>query len=536
LPRGRLKKNNNEEELLSEQEVWSVIEFAKNITSVYGNIYNPMLVNQRMQDINMNPLAATQDGIDKSLLKPKDNEENLVGFSEFFELTDMMYKRMINYLGNMLSFDLQWVCINAKGKDYLSPAYKKDEQKMYDFLDKFNVKKEFKKVVRQITRQESFYSVLREDGEKYLLQELPRSFCKIDGHWDYGTLFSFNLYWFMQPGVSLEMYPESMQQIYSNWLENKNSIYNPANLLNKRDGSFVYWHQVSPLDGYWVWKFNPDVVTDVPFLSPLFSDIVLRPLIRRLQTNIYMLQSQKVMVGLIPLLGKEVKGGSIKDNLAVSPEVLGKFLGLLKQGLSEAIKISGAPFDDIKTFDFDGTDKQILQEYTKTTSALSGINSRLIFSLDKQSNIESQLSINVDEYLMTYMYPYFEDFLNYQINKRMKKYYFKFSFVGTEFDINKKKRYDEAMGLLDKGFFLPHLVSSAIGILPHDLERMLDEAKTKKWDEKLIPIVSAYQQSGKDISNKGGRPKAEENNEPMNDNTEASKDNSSNLGRGGKLI
>jgi len=29
-------------------------------------------------------------GIDKALLKPKDNEENLVGFSEFFELTDMM--------------------------------------------------------------------------------------------------------------------------------------------------------------------------------------------------------------------------------------------------------------------------------------------------------------------------------------------------------------------------------------------------------------------------------------------------------------
>jgi len=440
---------------------------------------------------------------------------------------------MINYLGNMLSFDLRWVCINAKGKEYLSPAYKKDEQKMYDFLDKFNVKKEFKKVVRQITRQESFYSVLREDGEKYLLQELPRSYCKSDGNWDYGTLFSFNLYWFMQPGVSLEMYPYSMQEIYSNWVQQKNNGYNPASSLDKRNGSYVYWHQVSPLDGYWAWKFNPDVVTDVPFLSPLFSDIVLKPLIRRLQTNIYVLQAQKVMIGLVPML-KDVKGGSTKDMLGISPEVLGKFLGILKQGLSDAIKISGAPFEDVKTFDFDGTDKQILQEYTKTTSAMSGINSRLIFSLDKQSNIESQLSINVDEYLMAYMYPYFEDFLNYQINKRMKKYYFKFSFVGTEFDINRKKRYDEAMGLLDKGFFLPQLISSAIGVLPHDLERMLDEAKVKKWDEKLIPIVSAYQQSGKDISNKGGRPEAESDN--TNDNTEATKDNSSNLGRGGKLI
>ena len=532
MPRGKSKKK-EDKELLTEQEVWDVIEFAKNITSAYINTYNPVLVNQRLQDINMNPLAATQDDVDKALLKPKDNEENLIGFSEFFELTDMMYKRMINYLGNMLSFDLQWVCINAKGKDYLSPAYKKDEQKVYDFLDKFNTKKEFKKVIRQLVRQESFFSVLREDGDKYLLQELPQSYCKIDGSWDYGMLFSFNLYWFMQPGVLLEMYPESMQQIYSNWLINKNSNYNPANLLNKRNGSFVYWHQVSPLDGYWAWKFNPDIISNVPFLSPLFSDIVLKPLIRKLQTNIYMLQSQKVMIGLIPLLGKDVKGGSIKDQLAISPETMGKFLGLLKQGLSDAIKISGVPFEDVKTFDFDGTDKQILQEYTKTTSALSGINSRLIFSLDKQSNIESQLSINVDEYLMTYMYPYFEDFLNYQINKRLKKHFFKFSFVGTEFDINRKKRFDEAMSLLDKGFFLPQLVSSSIGILPHDLERMLDEAKFKKWDEKLIPIINAYQQSGKDFD-KNGRPKVDDTN--GNDNTEASKDNASNLGRGGKLI
>jgi len=476
LPRTKSKKNNTSNTLnqLSENEVWDVIEFAKNITSTYGNIYNPQLVNQRLQDINMNPLAATQDSIDKALFKPKDNEDNLVGFSEFFELTDMMYKRMLYYLGNMLSFDLTWTCINAKYKDYTSPSYKKDEQKIYDFLDKFNIKKEFKKVMRQLVRQESFYSILREDGEKYLLQELPRNYCKVDGYWDYGTLFSFNLYWFMQPGVSLDMYPDSMKEIYSKWINNKSQNYNPASSISNRDGSFIYWYQVSPKDGYWAWKFNPDVITEVPFLSPLFSDIVLKPLVRKLQTNIYMLQAQKVMVGLIPLI-KDAKSGSVKDQLAVSPEVMGKFLGLLKQGLSDAIKVSGVPFDDLKALDFDGTDKQILQEYTKTTSAMSGINSRLIFSLDKQTNIESQLSINVDEYMLTSLYSYFEDFLNYHINKRLKTFRFKFKLVGTEFDINKKKRLEDAMTLMDKGILLPHLISSSLGILPHDFERQLEE-------------------------------------------------------------
>lgn len=528
MPRGRPKKNSNG--ILSEEQVWDVIDFAKNITSTYQNIYNPMLVNQRLQDINMNPLSATQDGVDKALLKPKENEDNLIGFSEFFELTDMMYKRMLNYLGNMLSFDLQWVCTNAKYKDYSSSAYKKDEQKIYEFLDKFDVKKEFKRVVRQLVRQESFYCILREDGDKYLLQELPQKYCKVDGKWDYGTLFSFNLYWFMQPGVSLDMYPSSMQGIYSNWVQSKSQGYNPANSLNNRDGSFVYWHQVSPLDGYWAWKFNPDVVTNIPFLSPLFSDIVLKPLIRKLQTNIYILQAQKVMVGLIPML-KENKSGSVKDQLAVSPETMGKFLGLLKQGLSDAIKVSGVPFEDLKTLDFDGTDKQILQEYTKTTSALSGINSRLIFSLDKQSNIESQLSINVDEYLVTALYPYFEDFLNYYINKKLDKFNFKFKLLGTEFDINKQKRLDDAIKVAEKGLVLPHLFSSALGLLPSDMMRMLDEAKASGFTDKLMPLLNLNtMNTGKD---KGGRERKADN--QLTDSGEATRDNSSNVGRGGDI-
>jgi hypothetical protein len=130
--------------------------------------------------------------------------------------------------------------------------------------------------------------------------------------------------------------------------------------------------------------------------------------------------------------------------------------------------------------------------------------------------------------MLTYLYSYFEDFLNYHINKITKKFKFKFRFEGTEFDLNRKKRLDNAMSLMDKGLFLPHLISSSLGILPHDLERQLEEAKAKKWDEKLIPIINAYQMSGKDISNKGGRPQLDD--EELTDSGVAARDNSSNEG------
>lgn len=374
------------EEMLEELEVYSVIDFAKNMY----NVFTPQLVNQRLQDITLNPTQATQDKIEKALQNPKNNEENLIGFSEFFELTDMLYKRTLLYLGNMLSFDITYTCTNAEFKDYNTPAYKKDIAKVYEFLDKFNCKQEFKKVVRQLVRQEEFYCVFRNDSEKYTLQELPQKYCLNTGRSDYGMLFDFDMYWFMQPGVSLDMYPNVFKKLYKKVFgANTKTEYNPAASIDRRNGSYVYYVQTSPDDGFWSWKFNPDIQSRVPFLSPLFSDLVIKPIIRELQTNTYIIEATKIMVGLIPLLENN-KSGNIKDQLAVSPETAGKFLGLLKQGISSSIKLGAVPFQDIKVLDFKASDKSMLENYTKTTMGMTGINTRLLYSTDKMSAEETR--------------------------------------------------------------------------------------------------------------------------------------------------
>src|SRR5258708_6208965 len=82
-------KVKNDDILLSEKEVWDVLQFA---SSLYGNVYTPQLVNQQLQAVSMSPQMATADKIDAALLNPKEHEEQLVGYSEFFELTSMIYK------------------------------------------------------------------------------------------------------------------------------------------------------------------------------------------------------------------------------------------------------------------------------------------------------------------------------------------------------------------------------------------------------------------------------------------------------------
>ena len=94
--------------------------------------------------------------------------------------------------------------------------YKKDEREVFNFLDKFNVVKEFKLVMKQLMRQEAFFGILRDDGDKYTIQELPGSRCKIDGRWDYGLLFAFDFLWFNQAGVDIDLYPDIMKIVILN--------------------------------------------------------------------------------------------------------------------------------------------------------------------------------------------------------------------------------------------------------------------------------------------------------------------------------
>ena len=506
--------------LLTEKEVYDVLEFQRGITSgVYGNYNNyfsPDMINQAMKDINLNPLDADEDKIESALKSPKTSEEELIGYNQHFELTDMIYKRAMSYMGNMLSYDWTYSPINVDVDRIDNNQYNADVRELNNFMERFNHKKEFSRATRQMLRQEAYYTVLRDEGERYTLQELPRKYCKLTGRWDYGWLFDFDMGWFMQPSVDIRMYPNSMKEMYNRFYLD-NDKYTPSRPVGKRSTGFTCWEQTDPEDGYWAWKFNPDMTTLVPHFAPLLSDTVLRPLIRTLQKNIYVLQAQKVMVGLIPLL-KDNKSGNVKDALAIEPETMGKFLGLLRKGLDDSIKVGGAPFEDIKTLDFDSTDKDILDSYSSTMASSATSGGRILYSSDKQTAKETEISVAVDEYIMTYLYPYFEEFLEFQINKRTKKYKFKINLEGTNFKHNRDERLDNALKLADKGIVLPQKIAASIGMSLKEMEMHMTMAKISGFDKKLINLVNIYNQNGatSPTDNPSNRPR-----EDVNDLTDS---------------
>lgn len=518
-------KDEEEKVLMTEQEAYDVLKFAQNMSPYYSNVYTPDITNNRMQRINMNPSKATTEQLEMALANPTDNEDNLIHYSQSFELGDMVYKRLLAYVGNLPSFDLTFYPINATPEDLKKPSYKKDYNAVLEYLEKFNYKQEFKKVMRQLVRQEVFYSSYRDDGTAYVLQELPQDYCKITQRWDYGLLFDFNMNWFLQTGIDINSYPNIFKEMYNKFLSANQSNYIPSNSIYKRDGSFSYWVQTSPEDNFWMWKFNPEIITKVPYFAPMFPDLAQKSLIRNLQKNIYVLQAQKVMVGLIPLL-KDNKGGNAIDNIAIKPETMGKFLGLFRQGLSESILLGGLPFEDVKSLDFDAGDKNIYEKYNQVTAAMSGTNSRLLFGIDKPNALETQASIDVDEFLTTYVYPQFENFLNFYVNKITKKFNFTFKFEGTEFSKNRQNRFDAQMKLAEKGIIMPQKIASSLGMGIKEFEMQMAMGKADDFVNKLTPIINASQMSG---VKQNGRPTKDVGD--LTDSGMETRENEDNMGR-----
>lgn len=532
------KRNNNKveesDETLTEEQVYDVLRFAREISG-YGNAITPMLLNQRMQDINLNPVKAEEDSLTSALLDPKSNEEQLQNFSQSFELQSQSYKRILGYLSNMPLWNFDITCINYEKGDANTSKFKKDYKLVQSFFDRFDIKKEFGLAFREMLRNETFFCSPRFDIEdKPILQELPSSnnYSKITGRWSYGLLMSFNLLWFMIPGVDLRLYSPFFKKKFNEFMKANSQGYNPAlSVDNRGNSSWVYWYDLPVSEG-WVFKMTPEISSRVPYFSPLFKDLIQQDTMRNLQKNINMAQAVKLIAGEVPLL-KEGKA-NVADMIAIKSETLGKFLALLKGALSEAIKVGAAPLENLQALEW-SENNTMYQTFLRTSVASSGINSNLVFNSDQKPNaLESQLSVNVDESIIHAVYPQFNDFLNYWINKETKHFKFKASLYGTDFFTSRAEEFDRMTMLMDKGIVIPSKIANSLGMSVFDLERQIQFAKDSEFVDNLTPILSAFN-TPKELQGDGAAGRPQKSASKLGESGAQTRDTGSNIEKGGKV-
>ena len=528
-----------EEEKISEQQVqdvlkvWDFMEFSNSYRQAYydgGSFATPDTINQQMQDINMNPVEADATKIETALKSPKTSEQILANYAEYLELTNMNYKRMVAYFPNMMAFNLTFYPVGiTKESEFKSKEFKQDMAILEDFCSRFDYRQEFSKVARQIFRTGANFVVLRDEGYRYVLQELPASKCKITGRFDYGYLFDFNMDWFINSsGVDIDMYPRVFRRMLRSVYENFDKEYDPTKPVSRRTSTYNFWRQTSPRNGFWCFKIAPELATIVPYYSGIMSAASYQPVIKGLQKDKYFIEASKLLVGIIGF-NKDTKSGQVANQINMTPDMLGKFMGVARKGLNKQIGLVALPMDSIETVDFDVNASNTEDNTMKTTAMQSVSSFDAIYATQKLNSHQSKLASAIDMNIVNAMYDMFGNFVSYFVNLKTKKFKFRISFHDMNVPDDQQRVMSmfkdyAAMGLVDV-----QMAARAYDMNPFEFSRHIKMSKAMGIEKDLISLASLNNQSAASNTNittgRRGRPSTPNSD---NENTEASWDRGSN--------
>lgn len=470
------------EEQLTKEQVFSVMEFAQGLYGRFqSGVYTPDSLNQTLIDLNNSPLTPTYDKVVNALEHPIDNAELLQGYSTWATYSDSIYAKTKSYFDNLLSFDLRYVCTNASKKDYKTKEYKEDLGRVYKYMRSLDYKREFKKMVNEMTKTNVVFTWLRDNNsEEYpqrALQMMPQNYCKITGNSAICPTYDFDMAYFLNPSTSLKLYPPIFMDYYNNTFGvNYASKYLPSNSFNKRDGTFAYWTQTSPSKGAWVFSFTDGNYNKVPPFSYLLRTSILNPEIESLQRDKDIISAYGLLFGEMETSEKG-KSGQMANNTVFDSKTMGQFLQLIASGLNKRLKPLAFPLKEVELKQFTDSNTDMSIDQYKTSSAQGASASSLIYTDSKMGVEEFKNALYTDYLYMSKIYPQFDTFLNYFVNQKTRKFKFKFKFEGSNYPLIREQMTDKVKDLASVGISGNMSIwEQAFGYDLGELDTMSDES------------------------------------------------------------
>jgi len=510
--------------------------FAKSYARGYGTAISPMMQNQMMKDISLNPLKSTSESIEKALANAKENEDFLISTGQHFYLSNLLYKRAVDNLKNLNAWNLAIRCVNAKDKeDYKLPAFKKDYKIVKTFLAKFNYREQFNKITFLLLNNETYYGIFRKDmsEDDFIFQDMPYKYCKTTARSTHGLEYDFDFSYFLNPMVNIDLYPKSIKKKFSKMLDGKGNFkYNSANTIGHRTDAYALWSQLdSKVDGAYAFKMNADYVANVPYLAGMYPELALIPVFRSLELNQGVVAASKLVTSQWGMLndGKTSRA----DSFEVNPTTMGAILGAISGGLDKAIKVVNIPSKKIDSIEFTNTSNDQYAKFTKNIAAMIGGGGASLFSTNKPTTVENNIALSIDENLMNSIYPQFEAFLNHQLSLITKKFIFKIKFSGSNTYLNREFRRKEAFESGDKGIVSINKIANALDMDIFEMEDELDLTESLEFADRLRPLLSAYNISKDEAAKDTGAPRKSDS--ELSDSGQETRENGGNISKGGKI-
>ena len=106
-----------EKQKLTNEELDAVLQFSQGLYNGLGGysfFATPFTQNQNLLRLNNNPAKPTYEKILKALEAVPYDYEQLSSYSQFMEVWDSTYAKLLRYYEGLLAFDLSYICTNIK--------------------------------------------------------------------------------------------------------------------------------------------------------------------------------------------------------------------------------------------------------------------------------------------------------------------------------------------------------------------------------------------------------------------------------------
>jgi hypothetical protein len=451
--------------------------------------YQPIYSEQLFQQVNINPAAASSSQIEQWLLSPQYFDQNLRHLSQYLSYAVGQYNRSIYYMNTVKSYKYKLL---PSDSDIESNINTDEYLHSYDIclrtLQKMNIRYQIPKV-DLITMIDgiSFFWVAETDDTISLLQ-LPSDYCYVTAPWTYGYLFAIDLVFFDQFITVPEQIPE-VYEAYQKFVGMRKS------LLKGEDLAPYQYFPVPPDKGF-CFSFNPAMPDKLPPLTSAMSSSLDILSYKELLKNKVALDLFKIIPMKIPL---------DKDNkqMAIPYKLAEEITQVIQSLLPENIKVFSSPFDSENIINADqaGRFDEIVGISNDTFYASSGFSKGLFGSKEIKQGTALQLSSNVDfNYASYHLYRQYENFINFQLSLKTKKYKFQVQMFGNSLNDAKEREMALSEMTLGNSGILDYY--AAKGYEPFQVRSTLFLEQSLKLRDLMIPIQSMFNSKPND----GGRP------------------------------
>jgi len=479
----------------------------------HNGTLQPILSQQMFQNINVNPIVADADRLERALMNPAQSAEYLQSISQYLAYTVGNYQRAVYYFSQIKSFDyelLPLASLKGLSKDE-KRSYYSARNRCLDLLHKLNIKYQFPKIDLEVmfSGVATYYIKETEDSIQFL--QLPNDYVYLVSPWAYGYKASLDLTMFdSYMGISSIAIPE-LASAYAKFVElRKNGL--EGRKYTQDELTTIQYYPLDP-NNFWTFTFDPIHPDRVPPLASSFAPSLDTLTYRKLLKNKVALDLYKVIALKIPL-------NKDSSKMALNYIEASKITDVIQSILPENIRVYSSPFDsDAISTSQEDKFEAVVNMANDTFNTSAGLQAGLFGGSELKQSMALLVSADVDYDYVKHMYFQYANCINFILNRNNKTYRFNVNMFGNSLRrIDDVKMYGELMASKNAPatrFF------AAMGYPAETVVPLLEMEDDMGIKDLMKPLTSAFQASKGSASTPGRKPLSRD---ELSPNTETGRD------------